>query len=455
MALLRKPEISQEQASRCMDCGTPFCHWGCPVGNVIPEWNDLIYKGKWQQAIEILQSTNNFPEVTGRVCPALCEAGCVLAINDDAVTIRENELAIVEYAFEKGYIKANPPKNRTGKKVAVIGSGPAGLACADQLNKAGHTVTVFEKYDRVGGILRYGIPDFKLEKNIIDRRIDIMKAEGIDFKVNTDAGVDVKPEALLKDYDAIALCGGSRLGRDLPIEGRKLDGIYLAMDFLTQYNRIINKDAGVDPNVMNAKGKRVVVIGGGDTGNDCVGVSHREGAKSVLQLEVMPKPPEKRTPDMPWPTYPRLHKNSTSHEEGGERDWCVLSKRFVGENGKLTRIECVRINWEYSEGRQVMREIPGSEFTIEADIVVLAMGFVQPEHNGLLDGLGVDYDARGNVKTDVQYRTSVPKVFSAGDMHRGQSLVVWAIMEGRDAAMEIDKELMGSTTLKKSGYKCF
>lgn len=447
--VLRTAEASKEQGSRCMDCGTPFCHWGCPIANLIPEWNDLIFHGHWDRAIELLHATNNFPEFTGRLCPAPCEYSCVLGINDDPVTIRENELSIIERAFKAGMIKPRPPKRRTGKRVAVIGSGPAGLACADQLNKAGHDVVVFEKDARVGGILRYGIPDFKLDKGIIDRRVNILKKEGVEFKTGINVGVDFKTAKLKKDFDAICLAGGSRAPRDLKIDGRDLRGIYFAMDFLTQSNKRSAGEKIPAEKLIDAKGKRVVVIGGGDTGADCVGTSHRQGAACVVQIEVMPKPCECRTDDFPWPKYPLLLKTSTSHEEGGERHWSILTKKFSAKAGRVKALSCVKLDFSEKDekGCPVMKEVKGSEFEIEADMVILAVGFVHPEHDGILKELSVELDGRGNVKTGPDHMTSVKGIFAAGDMRRGQSLIVWAINEGRHTAHSIDKFLMGSTEL--------
>jgi len=441
----RKEDQSREQASRCMDCGTPFCHWGCPLGNYIPEWNDLAYQGYWEKAYELLEAANNFPELTGRVCPALCEYACVLGINDDAVTICENELAIAEYAFEKGLVKPKPPRTRTGKKVAIIGSGPAGMAAAVQLNRAGHNVVVFEKDDKIGGILRYGIPDFKLEKWILDRRISLMKEEGIEFKTSVDVGTDVKEKELLKTYDAVCLTGGAREPRDLAVEGRGLCGIYFAMDYLMQSNRKVSGVKIPSGEVIDARGKKVVVIGGGDTGSDCVGTANRQGAASITQIELLPKPDECRPEDCPWPMFPLLLKTSSSHEEGCGRLWSVLTKRFSGEDGKVKKLECVRVEFK-GKGFAGMKEVTGSDFEIEADLVILAVGFVHPEH-GLVKKLGVELDKRGNVRTDDNYKTSVDKVFCAGDMRRGQSLVVWAISEGRKAARSIDEYLMGKSAL--------
>ncbi len=449
VALLPTAESSREQGSRCMDCGTPFCHWACPIGNYIPEWNDLLFHNKWQRALEILGATNNFPEITGRLCPALCEYSCVLGINDDPVTIKQNELAIIEYAFRHNLIKARKPKSRTGKSVAVVGSGPAALACADQLNKAGHRITVFEKDDKVGGILRYGIPDFKLDKKIIDRRVEILRKEGIKFVTGANVGVGVKVDTLKKDFDAVCLACGSRVPRDLRIEGRELSGIHFAMDYLVQSNRIVGGERVKDSQVINASGKRVVVIGGGDTGADCVGTAHRQGAACVIQIEVLPRPPECRTPESAWPKYPLLLKTSSSHEEGGERHWAVLTKRFTGKEGRVKKIACVKVDFSKKDKNScpLMQEIRGSEFDIEADLVILAIGFVHPEHSGLIEKLGLELDNKGNIKTDPCYMTSAKKVFAAGDARRGQSLIVWAISEGRRAAHCIDKYLMGRSDL--------
>ena len=445
VAILPAFTHSQEQALRCMDCGTAFCHWGCPAGNYIPEWNELIASGQWKKAIELLDATNNLPEITGRLCPALCEYSCVLGINDDPVTVRENELSAIEYAFKAGFIKANPPKKRSGKKVAVIGSGPAGLSCAVQLNKAGHKVTVFEKDDKIGGILRYGIPDFKLEKWVLERRLKLWKKEGITFKTGINAGIDYPVSRLIKEFDCLCLAGGSRVPRDLKIEGRELSGIYFAMDYLTQSNRRIAGEFIPDDGLIDAKGRRVLVIGGGDTGADCVGTAHRQGASCVVQIEVMPKPPECRSEDMPWPRYPLLLKASTSHAEGGERRWAVLTKKFIADKGRVKKVSCIRVEFpgKDTKGCSIMKEISGSEFEIEADLVILAIGFVHPEHQGLLKELKVRFDSRGNVKTYDNYMTSRKGVFSAGDMRRGQSLVVWAISEGRSSARAIDEYLMG------------
>ncbi|MDD5132504.1 MAG: glutamate synthase subunit beta [bacterium] len=447
----RKEEVTQEQASRCMDCGTPFCHWGCPIGNHIPDWNDLVYHSHWERAIELLHACNNLPEITGRLCPALCEFACVLGINDDPVTIRENELAIIEQAFKIGLIKPEPPLKRTGKKVAVIGSGPAGLAAADQLNKAGHKVTVFEKDAKPGGILRYGIPDFKLEKSVLDRRLEIYEKEGIEFRTGINAGCDYPVVKLLKEFDAVCLAGGSRQPRDLKIKGRELKGVHFAMDYLTQSNKRVSGEKIPAHQVIDAKGKKVVVIGGGDTGADCVGTAHRQGASCVVQIELLPKAPECRTGQFPWPKYPLLLKTSSSHEEGGEREWAIQTREFSGEKGQVKHLECVRLDWSRrdAKGCATPKEIDGSEFSIQADLVLLALGFLHPEQQGLLEKLKVELDQRGNVKAGEDHQTSVKKVFTAGDMHRGQSLIVWAISEGRTAAYNIDKFLMGKTNLPK------
>jgi glutamate synthase (NADPH/NADH) small chain len=424
---LRPDRVSKEQASRCMDCGTPFCHWGCPIGNYIPEWNDEMFADHWEKAFALLAASNPLPEITGRVCPALCEYACVLGINDDPVTIRENELAIIEHAFKKGIIKPNPPKNRTGKSVAVIGSGPAGLSAAATLNQMGHSVTVFEKDEKIGGILRFGIPDFKLEKEVIDRRVRIWEKEGIVFKPGINVGKDYPAKKLLKEFDAVCLSGGSRTPRDLKVPGRELKGIYFAMDYLMQSNRRVAGEKIPAKELIDAKGKNVVVIGGGDTGADCVGTAHRQGAKSITQIEVLPKPSACRPEGQPWPMYPMIFKTSSSHEEGCERHWEVATKQFIGKNGQVQKIAA---------------EICGKELQIEADLVLLAIGFLHPEQSGLLEELKAAFDQRGNVKTDENYMTSIKGVFSAGDMRRGQSLVVWAIYEGVQAAFGIDQFLL-------------
>ena len=449
VSILRPEKESEVQASRCMDCSTPFCHWGCPIGNYIPEWNDYMFRGNWKAALTLLEATNNLPEITGRICPALCEHACVLGLNDDAVTIRENELSVIELGFKKGLIQPGAVKKNTGKKIAIIGSGPAGLSCASQLNKAGHSVTIFERDKEPGGILRYGIPDFKLEKSIIDRRIDIWKKEGVSFKTGVNVGVDYSSKKLLEEFDAVCLAGGARAPRDLKIEGRDLKGIYFAMDYLTQSNVRSSGEKVPKDELIDAKDKKVVVIGGGDTGADCVGTANRQGAACVAQIEVLPKPYECRPSNQLWPNYPMLLKTTSSHEEGGERSWEVLTKKFIGEKGIVKKLSCVKVEFSEMDAKScpVMKEIPGSEFEIEADMVILAVGFLHPEHSGLLTDLNVEFDKRGNVKTGEDYKTSVEKVFSAGDMRRGQSLVVWAISEGRRSAHYIDKYLMGESSL--------
>ena len=449
------PERLQKQAARCMDCGVPFCHLGCPLGNIIPDWNDLVYRNKWHEALRRLHATNNFPEFTGRLCPAPCETACVLGINQPAVTIKQIEEHIIEYGFEKGWVQPEPPPVRTGKRVAVVGSGPAGLAAAQQLNRAGHWVTVFERADRIGGLLRYGIPDFKLDKKILDRRLQLMEAEGIDFQPGVNVGVDVTAKELLAAFDAVVLTGGSTIPRDLKVPGRELKGIHFAMDYLTQQNRVNAGDHIPPEQRITAEGKRVAIIGGGDTGADCLGTVIRQGAKEVYQIELMPKPPLERDElTQPWPTYPMILRTSSAHEEGGIREWSINTKWFEGdEHGNVRRLHAVRLEWYTdSSGRRQFREIPGSEFSLEVDLVLLAMGFLHPQHDGLLDSLGVEYDERGNVKT-IHYATSVPGVFAAGDMRRGQSLIVWAISEGREAAHYVDKYLMGRSYLPLTGAK--
>ena len=435
---------SMEQASRCMDCGTPFCNWGCPVGNYIPEWNDFMFHGHWEKAYRLLDAMNNLPEITGRVCPAACEYACVLGANDDPVTVRENELAIIEYAFKKGFVKHRVSESRTGKRIAVVGSGPAGISSADQLNRYGHSVVVFEKAEKIGGILRYGIPDFKLEKWILDRRINILKKEGIKFITGVNVGIDYGVPKLLKEFDAVCLAGGSRVPRDLKIEGRGLKGIHFAMDYLTQQNKRVSGE-NFSEDLIDAKGRKVVVIGGGDTGSDCVGTAHRQGANCVVQIEIMPKPEGCRTDDYPWPSYPMILKTSTSHEEGGERYWSLLTKNFTGKNGRVSKIICKKVEFSKADkkGCSLMKEIPDSEFEIDAGLVIIAAGFLHASHGGLVDNLGVEKDERGNVKTNENFMTSIKNVFSAGDMRRGQSLVVWAINEGRRCAEAIDKFLLG------------
>ncbi|MGB5258920.1 MAG: glutamate synthase subunit beta [Gammaproteobacteria bacterium] len=442
------------QGARCMDCGIPFCHQGCPVNNIIPDWNDLVYQGKWQEALNVLHSTNNFPEFTGRICPAPCEESCTLNIDDAPVTIKTIECAIVDKGWEQGWITPQVADHKTGKRVAVIGSGPAGLACAQQLARVGLDVEVFEKSDRIGGLLRYGIPDFKMEKHIIDRRVEQMQAEGVTFTTSTHVGISIPAAELLERYDAIALTGGAEHSRDLEVPGRELDGVHYAMTFLPQQNKR-NAGDSIDPNVaISASGKHVIVIGGGDTGSDCIGTSFRQGALSVTQLEIMPQPPEKEDKGLTWPDWPNKLRTSSSQSEGAARDWSVATKSIEGANGRITAINCVRVDWQKDDsGRWQMNEIPGSEFQLKADLVLLAMGFLHPVHAGLLDELGVELDPRGNVKGTTEgagaYRSSLDKVFSAGDMRRGQSLVVWAIREGRQCARAIDEFLMGSSVLPR------
>ena len=436
-------EKVQAQGARCMDCGVPFCHTGCPVNNLIPDWNDLAYRGRWREALRVLHSTNNFPDFTGRICPAPCEGSCVLGINEPPVSIKQIEKAIVERGFEEGWIKPQPPTERTGKRVAVVGSGPAGLAAAQQLNRAGHQVTVFEKADRAGGLLRYGIPNFKLEKNVLDRRLEQLRAEGIEFVTNAHVGHNVGVEELRKDYHALLLAGGAEQPRDLKAPGRELKGIYFAMEFLPQQNRRNEGDMISPSQSVLATGKRVIIIGGGDTGADCLGTSHRQKALSVHQFELLPKPPLERSPQTPWPLWPMQLRTETSHEEGGLREWSVSTTRFTGDaQGNVKQLHGVRVG-----PPPKFEPIAGSEFALEADLVLLAMGFTGPVQNGMLGKLGLTIDGRGNVATDDRQMTPVPGIFAAGDMRRGQSLVVWAIAEGRKAAREIDRWLMGATRL--------
>lgn len=435
------------QAARCMDCGIPFCHQGCPLGNLIPDWNDLVYKNRWREAIDRLHATNNFPEFTGRLCPAPCEGSCVLGINNNPVTIKYIEVNIIDHAFREGWVAPQPPKKLTGKKVAVVGSGPAGLACAQQLRRVGHEVTVFERDDRIGGLLRYGIPDFKMEKRHIDRRLGQMEAEGVIFKTKCHVGIDIPIEELKKNFEVIALCGGSTLPRDLPVPGRDLQGIYFAMQYLPQQNRVGAGD--VVQEQITAAGKNVVIIGGGDTGADCLGTAIRQGAKAIHQLELLPRPPDTRANANPWPQWPLIFRTSSAHEEGGDRDYSVATKKFTGVNGVVKKLHGVRLEWipNANGGPASPREIPGSEFELDADLVLLAMGFLGPEKKGMVEQLGVKLDARGNIAADPNYMTSVPGVFASGDMRRGQSLIVWAIAEGRQCAKGIDKYLMGETEL--------
>ena len=444
---------AKQQGARCMDCGIPFCQTGCPVNNIIPDFNDLVFRQNWREALDTLHSTNNFPEFTGRVCPAPCEAACTLNINNDAVGIKSIEHAIIDKGWEMGWVTPQPPKRRTGRRVAVVGSGPAGMAAAQQLARVGHDVILFEKSDRIGGLLRYGIPDFKMEKSHIDRRVAQMEAEGVKFRVSQNIGVDTPASVLLQDFDAVVLSGGAEWPRDLPVPGRELSGIHFAMDFLPQQNKVVAGDKVV--NQLTATGKNVVVIGGGDTGSDCVGTSNRHGAKSVAQFELMPQPPAHENKPMVWPNWPIKLRTSSSHEEGCDRDWAVATKEFIGKDGKVEKLKAVRVEWK--DGR--MQEVAGSEFEMKADLVLLAMGFMGSEQKGLLEqfgALGVTKDARSNVKAGVDdvdgvlaYQTANPRVFAAGDMRRGQSLIVWAIREGRQCARSVDAYLMGSSDLPR------
>jgi len=440
-------ENLKRQAARCMDCGIPFCHQGCPLGNIIPDWNDLVYRDKWRDAIDRLHATNNFPEFTGRLCPAPCEAACVLGINNDPVTIKQVELTIIEHAFASGWVTPEPATVRTGKTVAVVGSGPAGLAAAQQLARAGHAVTVFERDSRIGGLLRYGIPDFKMEKRFIERRMAQMEAEGVVFRPGVHMGYDMDARELLAQFDAVCLSGGACHARNLEVPGRELEGVYFAMEYLPMQNKRNAGDEIPDSTFITAKDKRVIILGGGDTGADCLGTALRQGAREVLQYEILPKPPGTRPAENPWPTYPNIYRVSSAHEEGGERDYSILTKSLSGENGRLKALNGVRVEFVNEDGRQVMREVPGTEFTEEVDLLLLAMGFLGPEKPGMLEQLGVELTERGNVKADENKMTSVPGVFTAGDMTRGQSLIVWAIAEGRAAARGIDQYLMGETLL--------
>lgn len=444
-------ETLNQQSARCMNCGVPFCHSGCPLGNIIPEFNDAVYRQNWEEAYELLSATNNFPEFTGRICPAPCESACVLGINQPPVTIEEIEKHIIEIAFDKGFVQPRIPNLRSGKKIAVVGSGPAGLAAAAQLNYAGHQVTVFERDAFPGGLLRYGIPDFKLEKWVVERRVQLMEKEGVVFKCNANVGVNVSINDLLREFQAIVLAGGSTVPRNLDIPGRKLSGVHFAMDFLKQQNQRVSNEPVTTTDIF-ATAKNVVVIGGGDTGSDCVGTSNRQGAFSVTQLELLPKPPEQRTSQMPWPTYPMTLKTTSSHEEGANREWAVATKAFLGdEQGYLKALQIVDLQWKASTDNKPagFEEITGSEREIPCELALLAMGFVHPQHEGLIEELGVELDERGNVRADEKkFQTNIPKIFTAGDMRRGQSLVVWAISEGRECARKVDQYLMGSSVLE-------
>ncbi|MBV8851410.1 MAG: glutamate synthase subunit beta [Methylobacteriaceae bacterium] len=436
-------EASRDQAARCMNCGIPYCHNGCPVNNQIPDWNDLVYRGDWHEAIRNLHSTNNFPEITGRICPAPCEAACTLNLTDQPVTIKTIESQIADRAFAEGWVEPELPKRKTGKKIAVVGSGPAGLACAQQLARAGHDVHVFERQTKPGGLLRYGIPDFKMEKIHIDRRVAQMEAEGVEFHCNVNVGIDIEAKKLVDSYDAVVLAGGAEKPRDLPIQGRDLGGVHFAMDFLPQQNRRVGREPLLSNDPILAAGKHVIVIGGGDTGSDCIGTSVRQGALSVTQLEIMPQPPEKENKLLTWPDWPLKLRTSSSHEEGAMRDFAVLTREFTGENGLVKKLKCVKVGGK-------MQPVDGSEFELKADLVLLAMGFVSPVHDGMIEELGVSLDQRGNVAADTRaYKSSLDKVFACGDMRRGQSLVVWAIREGRQAAHSVDKHLMGATDLPR------
>lgn len=443
-------ELSQ-QGSRCMDCGIPFCHNGCPVNNIIPDWNEMVHRGNWQQALTILHSTNNFPEFTGRICPAPCEAACTLNLTDQPVTIKSIECAIIDKGWEMGWITPQIPQKRTGKRVAVIGSGPSGLAAAQQLARAGHEVVVYEKNDRIGGLLRYGIPDFKMEKHLIDQRISQMQAEGVKFRPNSHIGTEISAQKILAEFDAVVLAVGSEKPRDLEVTGRnELQGVYFAMDFLRQQNKRVAGDTIPEEVSITATGKRVVVIGGGDTGSDCIGTSIRQGAASVVQIEILPKPPEKENKLMTWPLWPNKLRTSSSQEEGCQRHWSVNTRSVTGKDGKVTHLNAVEVEWKQDGGQWKMSEKAGSEFSLDADLVLLAMGFVHPVHEGLLQELGIERDGRGQIKaSEKQYQTSIDKVFAAGDGRRGQSLVVWAIREGRQAARAVDEYLMGFSELPR------
>ncbi len=440
-----------KQGARCMDCGIPFCQSGCPVNNIIPDWNDLVYRGRWHEALDVLHSTNNFPEFTGRICPAPCEEACTLNINTDAVTIKNIEHSIIDKGWDEGWVRPQLAARKTGKKVAVVGSGPAGLACAQQLARAGHAVDLLEKNDRIGGLMRYGIPDFKMEKAHIDRRMQQMRAEGVEFRINQHVGVNLPAKKILDNYDAVVLTGGSEQPRDLPVAGRELKGVHFALEFLIQQNKRVAGDAISEQAALTAKGKHVVVIGGGDTGSDCIGTSIRHGALSVTQLEINPKPPVQENKPLVWPNWPNKMRTSSSQEEGCTREWAVVTKGFTGKEGRVNTLNAARLDWKQDKsGTWKMQEIPGSEFDLKADLVLLAMGYTHPVHSGLLQDLGVTLDGRGNVQANEQhYQTSVTKIFTAGDMRRGQSLVVWAIREGRQAARAVDEFLMGTSSLPR------
>jgi glutamate synthase (NADPH) small chain len=443
-------EKMRSQGARCMDCGIPFCHQGCPLGNLIPDWNDLVYRDQWREAIDRLHATNNFPEFTGKLCPAPCEASCVLGINNDPVTIKQIEASIIDRAWDEGWVVPQPPKVLTSKTVAVVGSGPAGLACAQQLARAGHSVTVFERADRIGGLLRYGIPDFKMEKRFLDRRLRQMEAEGVVFRPSTNVGVDITAEEILARFDAVCLCGGATIPRDLKIEGRDLAGIYPAMDFLTKQNKTVAGDAIADSEFISARDRDVIIIGGGDTGADCLGTVHRQRCRSVHQFEIVPRPPDARTPGNPWPQWSNIFRVSSAHEEGGVREYAINTRRFLGdEHGRVRALETVRVEMKPDNGRMQFVEIPGTVKVYPAGLVLLAMGFAGPERKGMLEQFGVELDAMGNVKADRNRRTTVDKVFTAGDMARGQSLIVWAIAEGRHAAHSIDEHLMSTSDLPR------
>ena len=450
-------EAIRDQGGRCMSCALPFCHKGCPLGNLIPEWNDLVYRGKWKEALAALHATNNFPEFTGRICPAPCEASCVLSINGEPVTIEYIEKAIVDRGFDEGWITPTPPEKRTGKRVAVVGSGPAGLAAAHQLNRAGHQVTVFERDEYVGGLLTLGIPDFKLEYEVVERRVELMRMEGIEFRTSANVGMDIPASQLTSEYDAVCLTGGSTVPRKLGVPGEELEGIHVAMEYLTQQNRINRGQAVFPHDRITATSKRVLILGGGDTGADCLGTAHRQGAEVVYQYEILPEPPTERAEKNPWPLWPLVLRTSGAHEEGGIRDYSILTKSFSGSDGKVEKLHAVRIEWgpPGENGRPTMTEVPGTEFDLDVDLVLLALGFLHPQHEGMVEQLGVELTPQGNVKTDVDKMTSVPGVFAAGDMARGQSLVVWAIAEGRQAAHGIDKYLMGESNLPSVNLKGF